>query len=104
MKRMVFGLVLATALALACSGSASANYWRHCGSQAHLGAGWYYVKAHNLHCGKARRVARSYWHSFDSNSGGFSCSSKATGVELSRVFCRRELNGRVQKVRFTVGA
>jgi hypothetical protein len=82
---------------------ASANYWRHCGSQNQQGAGWYYVKSHNLHCRKARRVASAV-----SRTGraapGFTCYREHIGYEASRIYCRRYLGRRLQQVRFTVGA
>jgi hypothetical protein len=104
MTRISFGLILVAVLVMVSSTSASANYWRRCGSQHHLGAGWYYVKSHNLHCAKARRVASHYAHSFDSTPYDFSCTTIALGEEAARVLCRREVGRRVQRVRFTVGA
>lgn len=81
-------------------------YWRKCGSQNHPGAGWYHVKAHNVHCGKARSVARHVFHSFDPDPSpfGFSCTTHQVGYELSRAACRRLVGSRVQKVRFVFGA
>ena len=104
MHRKLLGLTaiaLIATLALGAS-SATADYWRKCGSQPQTGAGWYWVKAHNISCRKARRVARRY--QFDRTPFGFSCQSRQTGIESSRYFCRRDLNGRIQKVRFTYGA
>jgi hypothetical protein len=82
------------------------HYWRHCGSQNHPGAGWYHVRAHDLHCGKARAVARHYFHSLNPDAApfGFSCHSRQTGYELANAACRREIGSRVQKVRFIYGA
>jgi Carboxypeptidase regulatory-like domain len=82
-----------------------AGYWRHCGDQKQMGAGWYNVRAHNVGCGKARGVAHAYvWNGVD-RPGGFSCRRTDIGYELSRVACLRILNGRlVQKVRFQFGA
>ena len=103
MKKVVLlAAVMTLALMSVAASTASADYWRKCGSQPQTGAGWYYVKAHNISCRKARRVARRY--QFDRTPFGFSCQSRPTGIESSRYFCRRELNGRVQKVRFTYGA
>lgn len=81
-------------------------YWQHCGSQNHRGAGWYHVRAHNLHCGKARAVTRHYFHSLtpDPSPFGFNCARRTIGIELARAACRRESGGRVQQVRFIYGA
>lgn len=108
MKRLTLSLVLlVAALALAPS-SASANYWRKCGNQPHAGAGWYHVKAHNVHCGKARAVARRYTHGLVYNPSpkpfGFSCQDRRTGYEVAHAACRREVGHRVQQVRFIYGA
>jgi len=102
-------LLLSVALALWAVPSASAGYWRHCGSQHHLGAGWYHVRAHRAHCGKARAVARRFTHkSFggeeDAKPFGFSCSEDPAGVELVHVICRRSRHGVVQRVSFSFGA
>ena len=66
--------------------------WNHCGSQHHLGAGWYNVRSHNVGCQKARRVARKWW-----NNGGprhvwvagwrYRCRSKQTAYEGGRTRC-----------------
>ena len=81
---------------------ASAAYWRECGSQAQPGAGWYNVRARNINCRNARRVARR--HQFDGTPFGFRCRSAQIGPEATRYFCRRFQSGIVQKVRFTYGS
>lgn len=93
------------AVALLPTPAANAGYWRHCGDQKEMGAGWFNVRAHNIGCGKARGVAHAYvWRGVD-RPGGFSCRRTDLGIELSRVACLRILNGRlVQKVRFKFGA
>jgi hypothetical protein len=100
--------VALTILVIAMSSSASANYWKKCGSQHHPGAGWYHVKAHNAHCGKARAVARRYTHGLVYNPSpsplGFSCQSRQTGYEVAHAACRRIAGHRIQKVRFIFGA
>lgn len=111
--RRTFSLVGIVAIALSAAyslnpESASSAYWRNCGSQHHDGAGWYHVKAHNVHCGKARAVARRYTHGLVYNPSpsplGFSCQSRQTGYEVSHAACRRAAGQRVQKVRFIFGA
>lgn len=67
-------------------------YWRHCGSQNHLGAGWYHVRAHKVRCYKARHVARKW-----TNRGGpryvtiddrrFRCHQRQISYETVRVRC-----------------
>lgn len=79
------------------------SYWRHCGSQNHDGAGWYLVKAHNAHCGTARKVARRYWHG-NQFPFSFSCQLRSVGIELAKVYCHRSQHSRIQRVRFEVGA
>ncbi len=82
-----------------------AGYWRHCGDQNGLGAGWYNVRAHNINCGKARRVARTYTWTSNDEPLGFSCQKFDVGSELNRVACMRVRGGRlVQKVRFQYGS
>jgi hypothetical protein len=88
---------------------AAAPYWRQCGSQPHLGAGWYHVRAHHVHCGKARDVARRFTHralAGDETAEplGFSCVDESAGLELAHVSCRRSQHARVQRVRFSYGA
>lgn len=101
MKRLIpFLVVLASALA---APSASADYWRKCGSQHHPGAGWYHVKAHGIGCAKARAVAR-HWRGPETSPLHFNCQYHSAGYELGNIACRRERGRLVQKVRFQVGA
>ncbi len=106
MKRLALLAVIAATLTA--TSSASANYWRKCGSQPGGGAGWYRVKAHNLYCGKARAVAKRYTYGLAYNPApeplGFSCQRRRVGYESSRVACRRDSGRHIQKVRFTFGA
>jgi hypothetical protein len=102
-KRLVLLVPLALVVAALIPSPASADYWRHCGSQNHAGGGWYFVKAHGIHCGKARGVAHSYSRTGYS-PGSFNCQRRTIGIEAARISCRRILGRRVQKVRFTVGA
>ncbi len=78
--------------------------WRKCGSQRHRGAGWYYVRALRIHCAKARAVARSYSRTFGGRPYGFTCERHRAGIESANVYCHRFKNGRLQRVRFLVGA
>lgn len=97
--------LLATMLLLAClPSSATADYWRKCGDQHVRGAMWYDVKAHRMHCGKARGIAHRYVWQGDYSPAGFSCQSFRTGYETSRVACYRANRRGVQKVRFSFGA
>jgi hypothetical protein len=89
--------------------TASADYWRKCGSQPGGGAGWYHARAHNLGCGKARTVAQRWTDQVLAGNRspeplGFTCNDSRTGYEVSQVTCRREVDGTVQKVRFEFGA
>lgn len=108
MKRLILSLAILIAILAWAPTPASANYWRKCGSQNHPGAGWYHVKAHNVHCGKARAVARRYTHGLIYNPSprpfGFSCQDRRTGYEVSHADCRRKAGHRIQKVRFIFGA
>jgi hypothetical protein len=89
--------------------TASADYWRKCGSQPGGGAGWYHARAHSIGCGKARTVAQRWTSQVLAGNRspeplGFTCNDRRTGYEVSQVTCRRALSGRVQKVRFEFGA
>jgi hypothetical protein len=92
------------ALLLAFSSPASGKYWKKCGDQPGLGAGWYNVRAHNMHCGKARKVAQAYTYGGEPYPLWFGCQRRRIGYELSVVSCRRDTKHRVQKVKFEVGA
>ena len=97
-------LTIAAALLLVLAATASANYWRQCGSQNHLGAGWYNARAHGISCPKARAVAKRYAHSFDTSPYGFACGYRTLGEEAAAVRCGRTRDGVRQKVAFKVGA
>lgn len=79
------------------AGSASANYWRHCGDS---------IISHELGCGNARSVGRGYLRGlshFNSSPSpmGFSCQSrKVSPRPVFHVTCRREKRNLVQQVRF----
>lgn len=96
-------LALALPLALPVASAESAGYWRQCGDQPHPGAGWYNVKAHGIGCGGARAVAK-HWRGPETSPYEFNCFYFNAGYELGNVVCRRDRNGRIQKVRFQVGA
>ncbi|MGH2982197.1 MAG: hypothetical protein ACRDKV_09175 [Solirubrobacterales bacterium] len=83
---------------------ASAGYWRHCGSQSQLGAGWYKVRAHSIGCPKARAVARRYTFAGDRTPYRFRCGDRVIGEELAAVRCGRAKQGGKQRVAFQVGA
>jgi hypothetical protein len=88
---------------------ASADYWRQCGDQPGGGAGWYDAKAHNIGCRKARTVAQRWTNqAFAGDRSpdplGFSCNKNRVGYEVSQIACRRQIGGKVQKVRFEFGA
>jgi hypothetical protein len=109
MKRLLFLVPIALVVLALGPASASAGYWRHCGSQNHVGAGWYHVKAHNVHCHKARAAARRFTHGsfFDGTEPsplGFSCQARQIGIELAHAACRRQQGDRVQQVRWIFGA
>jgi len=66
--------------------------WRRCGSQNHPGAGWYKVRALDVRCENARRVARKYWNTSDRritvNGISYRCRERQVASELFRVRCR----------------
>jgi hypothetical protein len=94
-----FALSVAILLLALASASAGARAWRDCGT--HASPGPYAVQAFQIDCGKARRVAHRYL--VDETPFGFSCQTRSTSFESKRVFCRRTLDSRVQKVRFGYG-
>ncbi len=101
----VFALLI-VAIAAICgltASGASAGYWRHCGNQHEMGAGWYALRAHNLHCDRARSVANGFSFGTNLHPHGFSCQINSRGIELGVARCRRDA-GRVQKVQFQYGA
>jgi len=99
---LVLGLAALAALTLAAP--ASAGYWRECGDQPQLGAGWYNVRAHNISCRKARAVAKAYGFAANTTPFGFACQDRLVGYELAKAACRRNKDGLIQKVRFEYGA
>jgi hypothetical protein len=85
--------------------AAPAHGWDHrCGSQPQAGAGWYNVRAYNLVCSEARRVARRYTYGQPGQPHGWRCDEKRIGDEVVRVDCIRRQRGEHQHVRFIVGA
>jgi hypothetical protein len=105
-------LILATSLVfltlVASPSRASASYWRHCGQDNHgPGFGWDRLKAHHIHCHKARAVANGmtfgfrYW---GYRPYGFNCHTRGTAEEISVARCRRDKGSRIQKVQFRFGA
>lgn len=80
------------------------RFYKRCGSQRRLGAGWYHVRAHNLNCREARHVARRFWRSGDKHFEGWSCHTYRVGEELRKARCHRQAPHRFQRVRFEFGA
>lgn len=81
--------------------SASANYWRKCGDDSReFGAGWFNLKAHNIHCRKAKGALHNYFYGYTS----FHCSSRRLGYELSVTRCTRHKGHRIQKIQWGSGA
>ena len=97
-------LALVAVAALWSATPAAADYWRKCGDQPQLGAGWYNVRAHNIGCRKARAVAKAYGFAANTTPFGFSCQDRLVGYETAKAACRRNRDGLIQKVRFEYGA
>ncbi len=108
MKRA--GAVAAVALlavAVFAAGSppgASAAFDRRCGSQHKSGFMWFHVRADNIGCRKARRVANRYTFGRDRTPFGFRCGERQVGDEVWAVRCGRTRNGVRQRVKFKYGA
>jgi hypothetical protein len=81
----------------------SASHFRKCGDQSGRGAGWYNVKAANVKCATARKVAKQFWFG-DPGPLGFRCDTDQIGTELSRAKCVRRRSGQKQIVKFEYGA
>ena len=82
-----------------------AHGWDHvCGSQVRPGAGWYRVRAYNVVCPTARRVARRFWNSGGRDPGRWNCQDKRLGTEVWQADCTRRRNRQHQHVRFIYGA
>jgi hypothetical protein len=106
MKRAVLVVVAIALSALPVLPAEAGTHWRHCGSQHHIGAGWYHVRSHRVSCEDARTVARRWW-----NHAGprhvtvdgvtYRCRDKQTGYETSRVRCRAPSR---RRVRFEAGS
>ena len=98
--------VVFVSLTISVSPATASTQYKRCGSQHHMGAGWYHVRAHRVSCEHARQVARKYWD----NSGPrhvtvagvtYRCRDEQTGEETSRVRCRAPGS---RRVRFEVGS
>jgi hypothetical protein len=100
--RSVLLAALVSAAFLLSAPSAEANYWRHCGDPP--GNNWFNLKAHNIHCLKARAVWRRYTFGGDFTPYGFRCGGAGTGYETGVTRCRRVRHHRVQKVQWGSGA
>jgi hypothetical protein len=100
-------VLAATALAVLVAwvgpSTVSASHFRKCGDQPGRGAGWYNVKAANVKCATARKVAKQFWFG-DPGPLGFRCDSNQIGTELSRAKCVRRRSGQKQIVKFEYGA
>lgn len=106
LRKMLAGLTILCVLGgIYTPGSVDARTeWRKCGSQRHIGAGWYNVRALNVRCTNARRVARKYWNTSDRritvNGVSYRCRRRQVGSELFRVRCRAG----EKRVRFQQGS
>jgi hypothetical protein len=100
MKRLAVIISAILILSLLPSPPAQAWEWKKCGSTQGSGAGWYKVRAHNVGCRVARRVARRWeakcvWGDGCPNedakvrAGGFvfRCDTSDAGYESVKVRC-----------------
>jgi hypothetical protein len=102
---------LAAAVVLIALGASPASahrggYELACGDQnpAPLGAPYTNLKAHNVACTGAHRIATKYTEGpFTDGYKGWACDSKQTGYEQVKVKCTRDNNGG-QGLKFNWGA
>lgn len=93
--------LLALALTLVASQGASAHHFRNCGSFKFL---VYDVKAANVSCATARRVARHIAHHYpDTTYRRFNCRFGKQYYDYTKVKCVRHRNGRKAIVKFNGG-
>ena len=108
--RLLALTISAAALSVAFAPGAQAGiahnhgFENHCGSQQQPGAGWFNVRAHNVGCANARRVARRFTFGGPGDPAGWRCRDKRIGEEAVRVDCVRNDRGQHEHVRFVVGA
>jgi hypothetical protein len=78
-----------------------------CGDGIVNGSGWYRLKATDVSCGAARKLAGHYVFEAGGNDDGFrgwSCAEIQVADEIYKVHCLRQKDERTQKVRFLYGA
>jgi len=87
------------------AGAAAGGYERSCGDQeSAMGAPWTNLKADNVSCGAARRLADDYVSAdWDGEYRNWTCRDKVLGPEELKVKCRRPKNGG-QRLKFFYGA
>ena len=83
---------------------AAAAFDRNCGDQPKRGFMWFDVRADNIGCRKARRVANRYTFTSDKTPFGFKCGRRQVGDEVWAVRCGRDTAGGRQRVAFKYGA
>jgi hypothetical protein len=81
-------LALGVAAAMEASAAPPEHGWDHrCGSQARPGAGWYNVRAYNVGCRTARRVARRFTWGGHPDTGRWHCQYKQIATEIWQTNC-----------------
>lgn len=108
LRRLLLALIVAAAIPVAGAGPASARgSFSQCGDGQVNGSGWYNLKALNVSCGAARKLADHYVFEAGGNDDGFkgwSCAQEQLGDELWRVRCERQKHGSDQRAKFKYGA
>ena len=106
MKKVLPALLIAAAVPLAGAPAASAGSFTQCGDGQVNGSGWYNLKAENVACNPARKLADHYVFEAGGNDDGFkgwSCAEQQVGDEVWKVKCGRDKNGG-QRAKFKYGA
>jgi hypothetical protein len=79
---------------------AKSSYWRHCGD-GYPNYNYFNLKAHNLSCHYAKRVAGHHFRTDDGRFHGWRCHDKMQ-YESGRSRCQRR-HSRYQEIRYVFG-
>jgi hypothetical protein len=107
LKKLLPALLITAAIPLAGAAPASAGSFTQCGDGQVNGSGWYNLRAKNVACNPARKLADHYVFEAGGNDDGFkgwSCVETQIGDELWTVKCGRGKAGVTQRAKFRFGA
>jgi hypothetical protein len=94
-------------VASAPAGAHSSSGFQKCGKHIVNGSGWYRLKAKNVSCGNARKLADHFVFKaggVDDRFHDWTCAKAQVGDEVWSVHCAREKDSTDQEAQFLYGA